>query len=93
MKILIQFPDKKTEELALGKLNPRFPGEIWATGETAVPGPALTFLAEAGIKFTVLGPATRNSLRDIQPASVGAILRPYPSKDDDLMEEMLDNGK
>ncbi len=32
----------------------------------------------------------RPSLKDIQPKSVGAILRPYPSIDDDLLGEMLD---
>jgi hypothetical protein len=57
MQILIRFPDKETEQLALGKLIPRFSGKSWATGETAVPTPALGFLAEQGIKFSVIGPA------------------------------------
>jgi hypothetical protein len=57
MQILIRFPDKETEERALGKLVPRFPGKSWNTGETAVPSPALTFLAEEGIAFSVIGPA------------------------------------
>jgi hypothetical protein len=93
MQILIQFPDKQTEQLALGKLIPRFSGKSWSTGETAVPAPALGFLAEQGIKFTVIGPATRASLRDLKPDSVGAVLRPYPSGDDDLLAEMLDSEK
>ena len=58
MQILIRFPDKETERLALGKLFPRFSGKSWTTGETAVPSPALGFLAEQGIKFSVVGPAT-----------------------------------
>ena len=57
MQILIRFPDKETEQRALGKLIPRFSGKSWVTGETAVPAPALGFLAEQGIKFTVIGPA------------------------------------
>ena len=57
MQILIQFPDKQTEQVALGKLIPRFSGKSWSSGETAVPAPALGFLAEQGIKFTVIGPA------------------------------------
>ncbi len=57
MQILIQFPDKETEQRALGKLIPRFSGKSWATGETAVPAAAVSFLAEQGIKFTVMGPA------------------------------------
>jgi hypothetical protein len=58
MQILIRFPDKETEQLALGKLIPRFYGKSWATGETAAPTPALGFLAEQGIQFFVMGPAT-----------------------------------
>ncbi len=57
MQILIRFADKETEQAALGKLIPRFSGKSWATGETAVPSPALGFLAEQGIKFSVIGPA------------------------------------
>jgi hypothetical protein len=57
MQILIKFSDKETERWALGKLIPRFSGKSWDNGETAVPAPALAFLAEQGIQFTVLGPA------------------------------------
>ena len=49
MQILIKFPDAETERRALGKLIPRFSGKSWDTGETAVPAPALSFLAEQGI--------------------------------------------
>jgi len=55
MQILIRFPDKETEQRALGKLIPRFSGKSWASGETAVRASALGFLAEQGIKFTVIG--------------------------------------
>jgi hypothetical protein len=57
MQILIRFADKETEQRALGKLIPRFSGKSWDSGETAVPAQALGFLAEQGIKFTVIGPA------------------------------------
>lgn len=33
---------------------------------------------------------TGPSLRDLQPKSVGAVLRPFPSPDDDILGEMLD---
>lgn len=33
---------------------------------------------------------TQPSLRDLKPSSVRAILRPFPSPDDDLLGEMLD---
>jgi prevent-host-death family protein len=32
----------------------------------------------------------RNSLRDLAPKSVGAVLRPFPSPSDDTLDEMLD---
>lgn len=30
------------------------------------------------------------SLRDLKPVSVGAILRPYPQKDEDILGEMIE---
>jgi len=36
-------------------------------------------------------PASRPSMKDLQLRSVGAILRPFPSSDDDLLGEMLDS--
>ena len=71
MQILIRFPDKQTEERALGKLIPRFSGKSWSSGETAVPSTALEFLANEGISFTVIGPAPYErlaSLRDSRAA-------------------------
>jgi antitoxin (DNA-binding transcriptional repressor) of toxin-antitoxin stability system len=35
----------------------------------------------------------RASLRDLQPSSVGAVLRPFPSSEDDTLGEMLDARK
>ena len=58
MQIIIRFPDKQMEEKALGKLIPRFSGKSWATGDTLVSAAALGFLAEQGISFTVIGPAS-----------------------------------
>ena len=38
-----------------------------------------------------LTPATtRTSLRDLKPQSIGAVLRPFPSPEDDTLGEMLD---
>ncbi|MCI0534593.1 MAG: type II toxin-antitoxin system Phd/YefM family antitoxin [Verrucomicrobiales bacterium] len=34
--------------------------------------------------------STPTSLRDLKPASVGAVLRPFPSAEDDVLGEMLD---
>jgi hypothetical protein len=72
MQILIRFQDKETEQLALGKLIPRFSGKSWVTGETVVPSPALGFLADHGIKFTVIGPAPYELVTPVRnPAPVG----------------------
>ena len=32
----------------------------------------------------------RTTLRDLKPQSVGAVLRPFPSPEDDILREMLD---
>ena len=74
MQILIQFPDKATELRALGKLIPRSSGKSWASGETAVPAQALGFLAEQGIKFTVIGPAPYEFITPVRDPGAVAVL-------------------
>ena len=66
MQVLIRFPDKETEQTALGKLIPRFAGKSWASGETMVPAPALAFLAAEGVSFTVIGPASDERITSIR---------------------------
>jgi hypothetical protein len=73
MLILIRFPDKETEQRAFGKLIPRFSGKSWASGETAVPAPALGFLAEQGIKFTVIGPAPYEVITPVRDPGAVAV--------------------
>jgi len=71
MQILIRFPDEDTERQALGKLIPRYSGKSWTSGVTAVPAQALGFLAEQGIKFTVIGPAPYEVITPVRdPGSV-----------------------
>ena len=73
MQILIRFPDQETEQRALGKLIPRFSGKSWATGETAVPAQALGFLAEQGIKFEVIGPASYEFITPVRNPGAVAV--------------------
>ena len=73
MQILIRFPDQETEQRALGKLIPRFSGKSWATGETAVPAQALGFLAEQGIKFEVIGPASYEFITSVRNPGAVAV--------------------
>jgi hypothetical protein len=66
MQILIRFSDKATEQKALGKLIPRFSGKSWSSGETAVPSAALSYLADEGIQFEVVGPASYERLASLR---------------------------
>ena len=73
MQILIQFPDKATEQRALGKLIPRFSGKSWSSGELAVPSAALSYLANEGISFTVVGPAPYEWLASLRDSGAAAV--------------------
>ena len=73
MQIIIRFPDEETENRALGKLIPRFPGKSWRSGETLVPAQALGFLAEQGIRFTVVGPAPYESITPVRDPGAVAV--------------------
>ena len=73
MQVIVRFPDKETEEKALGKLIPRFSGKSWSTGETMVAAAALGFLAEQGISFTVVGPAPYERVTTLRDSSAVAV--------------------
>jgi hypothetical protein len=73
MLILIKFPDKPTEDRAIGMLIPKFPGKSWKTGETAVPTEALAFLAEKGVQFSVIGPAPYELLTTVRDTGSVAV--------------------
>jgi antitoxin (DNA-binding transcriptional repressor) of toxin-antitoxin stability system len=45
-------------------------------------------------KLSPVASATnRTSLRQLEPRSVGALLRPYPAAADDLLDEMLPSSR
>lgn len=73
MQILIRFPDKETELKALGKLIPRFSGKSWSSGEVMVPSAALTYLADEGISFSVIGPAPYERLTSLRDSGAAAV--------------------
>ena len=73
MQILIRFPDKPTEQRALGKLIPRFSGKSWSSGELSVPSAALGFLANEGISFTVIGPAPYERLASLRDSGAAVV--------------------
>ena len=75
--ILIRFPNVESKRAALSSLAGRFGFKSWANGEMLVPEDALAFLAEQGIAFTVLGPATYDQL--VPSISLENQPSPYPS--------------
>lgn len=48
-------------------------------------------ITDSGKPVAKLSPVTtRTTLRDLKPNSIGAVLRPFPSPEDDTLGEMLD---
>ena len=72
--VTITFPDRETEQRALGFLLGRFSGRILKTGEHLVPEAALEALADQNISFTVKGKSTYEqqiaAIRDTAPAAI-----------------------
>jgi hypothetical protein len=72
--VTITFPDRDTEERALGFLIKRFSGRSFRSGEHVVPEAALGALARQGIPFTVKGKASYDekaaSIRSAPASSV-----------------------
>ena len=56
--VMIKFPDRDTEQRALGYLLGRFSGRVLRSGEHLVPEAALEALADQNIPFVVHGKAT-----------------------------------
>jgi hypothetical protein len=63
--IVITFPDRDTQERALGFLLGRFPGRVLKSGEHIVPEAALAALVDQDFKFTVKGKTTHE--QDVVP--------------------------
>ena len=72
--VTITFPDRETEKKALGFLLGRFSGRVLRTGEHIVPEPALEWLADQNISFTVLGKTTYEqqlaAIRGLAPVAI-----------------------
>jgi antitoxin (DNA-binding transcriptional repressor) of toxin-antitoxin stability system len=60
--------------------------EVVITRDDDVPVARLSPASDAA----TVAPAKRHSLRDHKPSSLGRVLRPTRSADDDLLAEMLD---
>ena len=72
--VTITFPDRETEERALGFLLGHFSGRVLLSGEHLVPEAALEELADRNIPFSVKGKTTYQqqlaAIRGAAPPSV-----------------------
>ena len=72
--VIITFPDRETQEKAVGFLLGRFSGKVLKSGEHIVPEAALGALAQKGIPFTVHGKASyEKQVSALRSAASGAI--------------------
>ena len=72
--VVITFPDKMTQEKALGFLLGRFSGTVLKSGELIVPEAALGHLARENIVFTVHGKASNEKqIAALRSAAAGKI--------------------
>lgn len=56
--VIVTFPDKETQQKALGFLLGRFSGQALKSGEHIIPEAAVAALADQNIPFTVHGKAS-----------------------------------
>ena len=72
--VTITFPDRDTEERALGFLLGRFSGRVMRSGELIIPEAALEALADQNIPYSVKGKTTYEqqmaALRDTAPVAI-----------------------
>ena len=72
--VVITFPDKETQKMALGFLLGRFSGRVLKNGEHIVPEAALAALADKNIPFTVHGKASyEKQIAALRSAASGAV--------------------
>ena len=72
--VIITFPDRETQQKALGFLLGRFSGKVLKTGEHIVPEAALAALADHNISFTVVGKASyEKQIAALRSAATGSL--------------------
>jgi hypothetical protein len=72
--VIITFPDKETQEKALGFMLGRFSGKVLKSGEHIVPEAALEALAERNLSFTVKGKASyEQQIAALRSAASGTV--------------------
>ena len=72
--VVITFPDKETQQRAVGFLLGRFSGKVLKNGEHIVPEAALEALAERNITFTVHGKASyEKQIAALRSAAAGSL--------------------
>ena len=74
--VIVTFPNRKTQESALGFLLGRFSGKVLKSGEHIIPEAALEALAQEGFVFTVRGIATHEKqVETIRGAAASPVQR------------------
>jgi hypothetical protein len=72
--VIITFPDKETQQRALGFLLGRFSGQALKSGEIIIPEAAMAALADHNIPFTVHGKASyEKQVAALRSAATGAV--------------------
>ena len=72
--VVVTFPDKVTQQKALGFLLGRFSGKVLKSGEHILPEAALEALAEKNLSFTVKGKASYDQqIAALRSAASGAV--------------------
>ena len=73
--IIIKFPDRKTQNEALGFLASKFSGRLFRSGEVIVPEEALGALALENYSFTVIGRITHDQMAAIRSDAPSPVQR------------------
>ena len=76
--VIITFPDKATQKIALGFLLGRFSGTVLKSGEHIVPEEALAALADRNLVFTVRGKVDEKEVAALRIAATAAVERRQP---------------
>jgi hypothetical protein len=73
--VIITFPDKETQQKALGFLLEHFSGTVLKSGEHIVPEAALPALAEQNFVFTVRGKVDDKEVATLRIAAAATVQR------------------
>jgi hypothetical protein len=71
--VVIKFPDRPTQDEAVGFLACHFSGRLFRSGEVIVPAAALGALAAENFTFTVLGRARDDQMAPLRSTAASSV--------------------